>query len=137
LLDSAVFIYAVGGEHRYRQPCRRLLSALEVDAFGGEASALAVEETLHQRTRRTGDRTSAVRIARNITILCPVHDLTTADLLLGLELFAGTARLDARDALHAATAVNRGIPRIVSPDNAFDDVRGLARIDPIDAVAEL
>lgn len=137
LLDSAVFIYAVGAEHRYRQPCRQLLSALEMDALAGEASVLAVEETLHQRARRTGDRVSAVRIARNIMTLCPVHELTTADLLLGLELFAGCRGLDARDALHAATALNQGIARIVSPDSAFDGVPDLERLDPMDAAAEL
>ncbi len=137
LLDSAVFIYAVGVEHPYRDPCRQLLRALEAERFRGEASALAVEETLHQRVRRTGDRESAVRVAGDIVTLCPVHDLTRADVVLGLRLFGAATRLNARDALHAATALNRGIPAIVSPDEAFDDVPQLERIDPIGAAARL
>lgn len=135
LLDSAVFIYAVGVEHPYREPCRELLRALEAERFRGEASALAVEETLHQRARRTGDRKSAARVAGNIATLCPIHDLTKADVVLGLRLFGASNRLGARDALHAATALNRGIPTIVSPDAAFDDVPQLERVDPIGAAA--
>jgi len=137
LLDSAVFIYAVGVAHPYRDPCRQLLEALEAERFRGEASALAVEETLHQRARRTGDRESAQRVAGNIMTLCLVHDLTKADLGLGLRLFGTSARLNARDVLHAATALNRGIPAIVSPDQAFDDVPQLERLDPVQAAARL
>ena len=137
LLDSAVFIYAVGVAHPYRDACRQLLQALEAQRYRGEASALAVEETLHQRIRRTGDRESAQRVARNVMMLCPVHDLTTADVALGLRLFGTSARLNARDVLHAATALNRGIPTIVSPDKAFDDVPQLERLDPTQAVARL
>lgn len=137
LLDSAVFIYAVGTSHPYRDPCVRLLDALERDLYEGESSALAVEEVLHQRVRRTGDRASARRVAGNVVVLCPPHELTRADLSLGLRLFTDSERLDARDALHAATALNHGIPAVVSPDEAFDDVAGLERIDPIDAAARL
>jgi len=48
-----------------------------------------------------------------------------------------STRLSARDALHAATALNRGVPTIVSPDEAFDDVPQLERIDPLRAAARL
>lgn len=137
LLDSVVFIYAVGVDHPYRDPCRQLLEALEAERYRGEVSALAVEEILHQRARRTGDRESALRVARNVMTLCPVHDLTTADVTLGLRLFGTSARLNARDVLHAATALNRGIPVVISPDKAFNDIPQLERLDPIQAVARL
>lgn len=137
LLDSAVFIYAVGAEHPYQEPCRDLLAALAAERFEGASSLLAVDEVLHQRARRTGDRESAVRVARSIIDLCPLHELTTADVATGLGLFEQVPRLHARDCLHAATALNREIPAIVSPDRAFDDVPGLRRLDPIDAAAAL
>lgn len=137
LLDTAVFVYAVGGDHPYREPCRQLLTALAAEEFGGEASVLVVEETLQQRARRTGDGDSAVRVAQQITALCPLHALTGAELALGLDLIAGSRRLNARDVLHAATALTQGIDRIVSPDRAFDDVDSLERLDPRDAAAEL
>ena len=54
------------------------------------------------------------------------------DALLGLDLFAGNPGLDARDAVFAAVALNRGIDAILATDAAFDDVDGLERIDPTD-----
>ncbi|MGQ0778940.1 MAG: type II toxin-antitoxin system VapC family toxin [Pseudonocardiales bacterium] len=116
--------------------CRQLLEALEAERYRGETSALAVEETLRQRACRTGDRESAQRVARNVMTLCQVHDLTAADLTLGLHLFGTSDRLNARDVLQAATALNRGIPAIVSPDRAFD-VPQLERLDPVQAAARL
>ncbi|MEX2619915.1 MAG: type II toxin-antitoxin system VapC family toxin [Egibacteraceae bacterium] len=137
LIDSAVFVYAVGTDHPYREPCRRLVEALGQDALQGEASVEAVQELLHQRVRRTGDRAGATRLARCVAGLCPLHDVTVADLRTALELFARHDRLQARDAIHAATAVNRGIPVIISPDRDFDGLAHLQRVDPVEAAASI
>jgi predicted nucleic acid-binding protein len=137
LLDSAVFVYAVGADHPYRAPCRRLLEAVAAGDLVAEVSALAVEECLHQRARRTGDRESAVRVASNIAALCTVHDLGHSELTLGLQLFADFPTLGARGALHAATAINHRIPTLVSPDRDFDPLPNLQRVEPADAVARL
>jgi predicted nucleic acid-binding protein len=133
LLDTAVFVYAVGEDHPYRDPCRRLLHPDALHRYGGEASVQAIQELLHQRARRTGDRAGAVGIAEAMAQLCPLHPLTPDDLRLGLRLFSDAPRLSGRDALHAATAINRGIPTIVSPDPDLDGVDGLRRLDPIAA----
>lgn len=133
LLDTAVFVYAVGDDHPYREPCRRLLAPDVLSAYGGEASVQAIQELLHQRARRTGNRPEAAEVARAMSQLCPLHDLTDTDLRLGLRLFDGSPRLTGRDALHAATAINRGIATIISPDADLDGLDGLTRLDPIDA----
>jgi predicted nucleic acid-binding protein len=52
-----------------------------------------------------------------------------------LDLFRGHSDLDARDAVFAALALNRGIDAILSTDQAFDGVSGLERIDPADELA--
>lgn len=46
---------------------------------------------------------------------------------LGLGLFERSPRLQMRDALDAATALNRDIRLILSPDRAFDETPGLER----------
>ncbi len=137
LLDTAVFVYAVGADHPYRDPCRALLDPDALDAYGGEASVQAIQELLHQRTRRTSDRRAAADTALAMAELCPLHDLTTADLRRGLRLFQQHASLSGRDALHAATALNRGIPTIISPDPDLDHIDGLQRVDPIAAARML
>lgn len=47
-----------------------------------------------------------------------------------VDLYAGHLQLSARDALHAATFLNRGIGEIVSVDSSFDAVPGMRRIAP-------
>lgn len=137
LLDTAVFVYAVGTDHEYREPCRAIVEALAEQSVEGEISVEAVQEFLHQRVRRTGRRAEAVRLARHVASLCTVHDVTAADLHTALDLFQAHPQLHARDAVHAATALNRGIGAILTPDDAFDDIEGLTRIDPVQAAASL
>lgn len=137
LFDTAVFVYAVGTDHPYREPCRRLVEALGGQHVHAEASVELVQEFLHQRARRTGDRPEAVRLAQRVAALCTLHEVEVRDLRLALDLFAAHDALHARDAVHAATAINRGITSIVSPDRAFDDLDGLVRIDPRDAADQL
>jgi predicted nucleic acid-binding protein len=139
LYDTAVFVYAVGTEHPYRAPCREIVERAGRRQLAGEASVDLVQEFLHQRARRTGNREEAARSASLLPALCRLHDVERRDLVRALELFAATDALDARDAMFAALALNRGIGIVLSPDRAFDSVPGLRRIDPLDgdAVATL
>lgn len=137
LLDSAVFIYAIGIDHPYRDPCRALIAAMRGGDLVGEASVLAVQEVMHQRLRRTGDRRVAGAAARDMSVFCTVHGLTAADMRRAVDLFTGSDDLDAADACHAATALNRGIPTIISPDGGFDGVAGLERLDPVEAAGQV
>jgi predicted nucleic acid-binding protein len=136
-LDSAVFIYAIGVDHPYRAPCRALVTAMRSGDLVGEASVLAVQEVMHQRLRRTGDRRGAGAAADDLSVFCTIHGLTAADMRRAVDLFTRGDGLDAADACHAATALNRAIPVIISPDVGFDDVAGLARMDPAEAAAQV
>ena len=108
-----------------------------LDGYSGEGSVQAIQEMLHQRARRTGDRAEAVVTAEAASTLCVLHAVTEDDLRMGLRLFSHAAPLNGRDTLHAATAINRGIPVIISPDATCDDVGGLRCLDPVDAAAML
>ena len=132
--DTAIFLYAVGDDHPYRNPCRRLVSLASEGKLRGEASVELLQEFVHVRWRSRGHREQAVREAADIAaVLFALHDLTQADLRLALSLFGRTEGLSMRDAIHAGTALNRGVELIVSPDGHFDEVPGLTRIDPADA----
>jgi predicted nucleic acid-binding protein len=135
LFDTSVFLYAIGSPHPYRAPCREILARMEALGRRGEASADLVQEIVHHRFRRTRDRRRAVREARDVARACHLHEVRAEDVLRGLDLYAASERLGARDAVFAAVALNRGIPAILSPDRAFDDIAGLVRIDPADGEA--
>lgn len=135
LYDTSVFVYALGAEHRYRQPCRRILELAASGELSGEASADLVQELAHQRLRQTGDRAEAARSARDVAALCRIHPVTAEHAGRGLMLFESNPRLSARDAVFAATALEAGIDAILSTDHGFDGIERLERIDPADAEA--
>jgi uncharacterized protein len=132
LYDTSIFVYALGGEHPYREPCREIVRRATAGDLQGEASADLLQELLHQRIRRTGDRPIAVTSVRKVSKLIWWHPLEIDDVQRGIDLFATHAGLDSRDAVFAALALNRGIDAILATDRAFDEVAGLERIDPLD-----
>jgi uncharacterized protein len=135
LYDTSIFIYALGGEHPYREPCREIVRKATAGELQGEASVDLLQELVHQRHRRTGDRNAAARSARNAAELVQLHPLEPEDVLRGIDLFATHPSLDARDAVFAALALNRGIDAILATDRAFEKIDGLERIDPSDEKA--
>jgi uncharacterized protein len=139
LYDTSIFIYALGREHPYREPCREIVRRAAAGDLQGEASADLLQELLHQRARRTGDRIGAAEAARWVAKLVWWHPLEPNDVHRGMDLFENHNDLDARDAIFAALAINRGIDTILATDRAFEGIDGLERIDPADerAVATL
>jgi predicted nucleic acid-binding protein len=134
LLDTSVFLYALGGEHRYREPCQAILREMRGERLSGEASIELVHEFAYVRQRRVA-RTDAAHWARRIKRACPLHSVGPGDIERALDLWCEHERLDMRDAIFAAQALNRGIDAILSPDRGFDGIPGLERIDPADTEA--
>lgn len=135
LYDTNVFVYALGGTHAYRQVSRELIGRQGRGELAGEVTTTVLAELVHQRLRQTGDRMEAARRGRQVAIACRVHASDAADAELAWDLYEQQPRLDAFDALLAATALNRGIEAVVSADRALDDVDGLDRVDPLDGRA--
>lgn len=135
LVDSNVFLYALGAEHRYREPCRRLVALADEGRLRPEASVELVQEVLWVRSRRLGDRRQAASDASDVGALCVLHAFEAIDLDEALRLFAAHPALSPRDAVHAATAIGHGIGLIVSADRHLDGIDGLRRVDPVDGAA--
>ena len=132
LVDSAVALYAMGDAGERRDRSQAFLNALAEGRGRAYASVEMIQEAVHHRLRRTGDRTAAVADVRD---LIPTFVLLSFDrevLDLSLELIERTG-IRGRDAVHAATALAYGIDVIASPDPAFDVVPGLRRVDPLTA----
>lgn len=116
----------------YRDPCRRIVAAARDGTVVGEASVEVIHELAHVLVRRGGDRAKALRLAGAAGELARLHELSPSDLPLVMALLADHHGLDVRDAVFAATALNRGLSLILSPDRAFDEVPGLDRVDPLE-----
>lgn len=139
LFDTGVFLYALGGEHHYREPCRALLRDIRGGRLAGEASVELIHEFAYVRSTRRTTRSDAAESARDVAGVCTLHTVGADDIERALDLWCEHQRLDMRDAIFAAQALNRGIDAILSPDRGFDGIAGLERIDPADtrAVATL
>lgn len=135
MFDTSVFIYALGGEHPYRAPCRAIMSMGVEGLLAGEASIELVHEFAYVRVRQGVARTTAVMDARDIAATSRLHVVERSDIERALDLWREHERLDMRDAIFAAQALNRDIDTILSPDQGFDGIDGLRRIDPADAEA--
>ncbi len=130
LLDAAIFIYAVGGEHTLKEPCKRVLHGGVDGSFVLSASVEAIQEFVHHRLRRTSNREYSIREGLAATESCTILDFTGEVLHRSLSLIRDFPTIRGRDAVHAATALAYGIDTIVSPDRAFDGIPGLTRISP-------
>jgi predicted nucleic acid-binding protein len=103
--------------------------------LAGEASVELIHEFAYVRSRRRIARVDAVESARDVAGICPLHTVGADDIERALDLWCEHERLDMRDAIFAAQALNRGIDAILSPDRGFDGIHGLERIDPADVTA--
>lgn len=140
LVDANVFLHALGDDPALRPACERVIAQLAAGRLRGEAAALMVEEVVHVRHRRRGDRARAVEDGRAAaSLLRALHPVSEPELEAALEIFAGHGTLHARDAVHVAVARRHGLEVLLSTDRGFDVVDGLRRIDPVDggALAQL
>ena len=132
-IDTSVAVYALGTDSPFRQSCIDLIERAGRGEVLLEASVELIHEFLHVRARRTGDRQAAADAARALGDVVRLHDVEEADTRRAVDLFARHDALDALDAVHAATCLNRGIPVLISADRDFDVVPELRRVDPRDA----
>lgn len=91
-----------------------------------------IQELVHHRLRRSGDRARSAQQGRDTAAICTLLFFDREVLDLSLDLIERIPTIRGRDAVHAATALAYGIDTIVSPDRAFDGIPGLTRVDPRD-----
>jgi predicted nucleic acid-binding protein len=132
LVDTNVILYAIGGSHAYAEPCRLILALAGEGRFDMEAPVDLVQEILHHRARRLGDRRQAAAEAMAAAALCRLHAVEPQDADKAAELFAASSRLSARDAVFAAVALHYDLEAILSADSDFDGLSNLRRLDPAD-----
>lgn len=136
LVDANVFLHALGDDARLRPSCELVIERLVAGELRGEGASLMVEEVMHVRHRRSGDRAQAARDGRAAaSVLAALHPVGEPELDAAVEIFLAHETLHARDAVHVAVARRHGLAVLLSTDRGFDAVEGLRRIDPADRAA--
>lgn len=134
LLDTNVFVYAQGGSHPYREPCRAVLAAADPEAYGVDVETL--QEILDVYARRGQRRIALVTVADVLDSFPDPFPISRREIEEAAAIVDAHPRLSPRDAIHAAVVLTNGLEGIVSTDRAFDRVPGLVRFDPADLARE-
>ena len=130
VLDTTVLVYALGSDHPFRQPCRRLIGAVTSGDVAATTTVEVVQEFVHVWARRRDRRAAAELGLDYAELLSPLLQVDVDGLRTGLALFSSGDRLGAFDAVLAAAALASGAERLVSADRAFGTVHGLAHVLP-------
>ena len=129
-VDANVLLYA-SVDCEQHDACAEVLRAI-VEGADGRTSVTVFEEVWHiERSGRLGNLDGLAEEAyRLFTPLLPVSDEAFAR-----ALAVDASQLGANDRLHVGTCLTHGIDSIVTADRGFDGVRGIRRVDPLDAAA--
>jgi len=135
LLDANIAMYAEGREHRYQQPCKRVMELAKANSSDYCVDTEILQEILYVYYSR-GETDRGIGVAQDILGMFPtIIPITTAEITIAMRLMSETRRLSARDAIHAAVVINHNLEGIVSADRDFDRIPGLRCFDPIEATA--
>lgn len=130
-VDANVLAYALTDSPQ-RPGSEAIVRAVGARLVQGRTSTAVLEEILHLELRGR-PRLPARAAADYFALFSPLVPITDEifERALALEL----PDLGTNDRVHAATCLEMGIRTIVSADAAFDTVRGLRRVDPLDTRA--
>ena len=129
-VDANILMYAAGGDHPLRTPCRQIVDRIGTRALQAATSVEVVQEILH-RYLSIGRSAGGIALAeQTMDLFAPVLPMTHALMRRVPDLAARYPSLAARDLIHVATCIHEGITEILSTDRGFDEVRELRRIPP-------
>ena len=136
LLDTAIFIYAQGGPHRYYEPCRTIVTQLATDSSDYTIDTEQLQEVLHVYGHR-GERDRTFRTFDRIIKLFPQPiPMAAEEVSVAREILERYPVLSPRDASHAAVVSTQRLEGIFTTDAGFSRVQGLSVYDLSALVAE-
>jgi len=104
-LDSAVLMYAAGGAHPLREPCRRVLRQVADGELEAVTSAEVIQEILHRFTRIGRADIGAALARASLDLLAPVLPITHALMRRLPDLIERYPHLEARERYRRADIV--------------------------------
>jgi uncharacterized protein len=135
-IDANVPIYAGGGEHPLRDPCRAILRLIEDQPRAFWTNAEIFQELLH-RYRALGRWAQGQAVFGGFAALMRgrIESIVPGDVESAAGLATALPRLDSRDLVHLSVMHRVGADTIVSADGSFDRAPGIRRLDPANIAA--
>lgn len=132
LIDANVLIYAAGGVHPYKEPCLQFMQSVREGSQQATIDVEVLQEVLHYYQRRNQVALGVGVVDHTLTVFPEPLEVSAADVVAAGALMQRYPSLQARDAVHAAVALQHGLEGIVSADRGFDAVPGITRFDPME-----
>lgn len=136
-IDTNVFMYARGKDHRYKKPCTNLILKIADGSFEVNIGTPLIDSEVFQeilyRYALVGEWPTALSVCRDVYALgmeiLAVGGSEVRKLMELTEKYLNS-KIAPRDLLHAAVMLTNGIKKIVSTDSHFDVIKEISRLDP-------
>ena len=132
LLDVNVPMYAASRAHPYREACAWVMTEMAEGRLAVAIDTEAIQEILYRYGELQHWEIGTV-LANSLLDLAPIiYPVGLGDVRLAIDLFQRYAPqgVKARDLIRVAVMRNRGLTRIISTDQHFDQIAGIVRLDP-------
>ncbi len=136
LVDTNVFIYALGRPHEYKSSCLELLRQFEEGQQDATVDAELLQEILFIFWRRGHLAEGSALVDRVHAAFAQPLPVTGDDVRAARDIILNHPSLAPRDTIHAAIVISHGLEGIISADQGFDLIPGFRRFDPIAMVQQ-
>ncbi len=147
LIDANIFMYAAGGPHAYREPCRQIVRTLATRGGRLRQSTAVIDAELFQEVAYRYASIGKAEIGRAMqesirALGLPVIaiDEQVVDVFIELQRRLRASLTSSgpsvRDLLHAAAMQAHGVRTIVTADRDFDALPDIERLDPTEVSSE-
>ena len=132
LLDTNIVVYAIGGPHPYRGPCRRLFEDIAQGNNDYQIDVELLQEVLYIYSYRA-ERAQALDVFdRLLKIFLDPLPFREGEARKARELLGRYGQLSPRDAVHLGVAITHGLEGVVTTDQGMARVEEVICYDPAD-----
>ena|SRR3989338_585566 len=129
-IDTNIFIYASGDPHPHKNPSKHILERIAGNKIKAATNTEVLQEILH-RYSAIKDMERGLAIFDDCLKIIPlILPVTKQDILKAREILQEYPEVNARDAIHTAVMLNRGIKTIYSYDRHYDQIKEIQRTEP-------
>lgn len=129
-LDTNIFIYASGDPHPHKNPCQHILERIAADQIKAVTSTEVLREILYRYGAIKDHKRGFMIFDACVQIVPIILPVMKQDILKAREILERYSSIQARDAIHAAVMLNRGIKTIYSYDKHYDQIKEIERVEP-------
>ena len=131
-LDVNILMYAGGKDHRYKESCVWIMTQVAEGTLAVATDTEAIQEILYRYGAIERWETGVAIVNALMQLVPEIYPIDLEDIRCAVGLFQtyGPKGITARDVLHAAVMMNRGLKEILSTDSHFDLIEGITRVDP-------